>query len=431
MQTNLSVPSTNLPKNAQVAVIVGVQLNTEKDHLNDELDELESLLQTLSIRCVGRVVQRRHKLVSKSLLGSGKVEEIKQLAHEQGAAIVVFDRELTAMQARNLEEMTGLQVFDRTGIILQIFSMHARSAQAKTQVEIARLEYQLPRLTGAWTHFQRQAGGGVNMRGMGEKQIEIDRRLARSRISRLQKELEQIRQEKKEQSKSRQGELKVALVGYTNSGKTSLMNMLTKTQFLAKDALFATLDASVRVIDPRTRPKILLSDTVGFIRNLPHSLVESFKSTLDHVLDADLLLHVVDVSHPSYEAQIETTWDVLNSIGASKIPSLIVFNKADRVADPFLRKVLRRAYHQSTVVSAHNPNDALGLREHIYGFFEDTMIEARLKVDHTNQDALSTIYQSCHIISSDYESSDDILFDVRGTKSTISKLSPYVVEGSH
>jgi GTP-binding protein HflX len=361
------------------------------------------------------------------MLGSGKIEEIITIADQMNAEMIVFDRELSGPQVRNIEKLTQLKVFDRTGVILEIFSEHARSNQAKTQVEIARLEYMLPRLTGAWTHFQRQTGGGVRARGMGEKQIEVDRRRARERIGRLQRQLEQIRREKKVQSKARKHELKVALVGYTNSGKTTLMNALTKAQLKAKDELFATLDASIKVIDPRTRPKILLSDTVGFIRNLPHGLVESFKSTLDHVLEADLLLHVVDGSHDQFREQMETTEQVLDEIGAGHIPVMVVFNKIDRVADRFYGRILSGGYRNSIALSALNQQDVLRLREDIFGFFEQHMTKAKLRVGHGNQEALSTIFNSCLILESDYSNQDEIEFEVQAARSIIEKLSPYVV----
>jgi len=405
------------------AIVVAVHLiDDERDRIKEDLDELESLLLTLGIPALGRVIQRRQKFVARSLLGSGKVEEIKELAGQVGATMVVFDRELSPMQVRNLEKMSGLQVLDRTGIILQIFSQHARTTQAKTQVEIARLEYMLPRLSGAWTHFQRQTG-----RGMGEKQIEVDRRQLRDRIARLQKQLDQIRRDKQNQSKARQHELKVALVGYTNSGKTTLMNTLTKAQLKAKDELFATLDTSVKVIDPRTRPKILLSDTVGFIRNLPHSLVESFKSTLDEVREAHLLLHVVDISFSNYRDHIEITKKVLDEIGAGNVPQIIVFNKMDLIDDPLLPRILKKAYPNSIVVSAQSREDAVRLREHIYHYFENDMVQAKLKVAHSNHEAISLIYNLCLVLDSNYESNDDIIFEVKAAKPTIAKLAPYVI----
>ena len=410
------------------AVIVGVLLpGAEGDLLNDDLDELTQLLATLRIKVVGRIVQRRQKLTPKCLLGEGKVEELKQLAENTGAALIVFDHPLSGPQVKNLEQMTGREVLDRTGIILEIFARHARTTQAKTQVEIARLEYLLPRMVGAWTHLERQRGGGVQ-RGMGEKQIEVDRRLARARIAKLKKQLENYHKDRMNQRKARLGELKVALVGYTNSGKTSMMSAMTRANVQAEDVLFATLDANVRTLDPTTRPKILLSDTVGFIRNLPHGLVESFKSTLDEVLEADLLLHVIDVAHPSFKTQIETTEEVLREIGAGGIPVLHVFNKMDRLEDPLLPKILKAAYRGSLFVSAHLEEDMARLRRHVFKYFEENLVKATLEVPVGDQPVMSLIHKSCLILATDFESVEDkARFEVRAAPGVLAKLHAFVV----
>ena len=417
------------------AIIVGVLLpNEESSLLDDDLDELEALLSTLGFSTVARVIQKRHKLIAKSLLGEGKVEEIASMVQDQGAKAVVFDRHLSPPQVRNLEKALCCEVLDRTGVILEIFARHARTNQAKTQVEIAQLEYLLPRMTGAWTHFGRQAGGAVKSRGMGEKQIEVDRRRARERISKLHKQLEQFQKEKKIQRKSRRNELKVALVGYTNSGKTTLMNAMTRANLEAADVLFATLESSVRTIDPTTRPKILLSDTVGFIRNLPHGLIESFKSTLDEVCEADLLLHVVDISHENYQSHIETTEKVLQEIGAGDVPRMMVFNKYDQVDDKYLPKVLRQAYKNSITVSALEVDDVIKLRQHVFKYFEDHMRETCLAVPGEHQQALSLIYKSCLILLSDFSDQGLARFKVRAAESVLARLENYIVdaaEGPH
>ncbi len=408
------------------AIIVGVLLAGEEDTTNDDLDELTQLLATLRIQVGGRVVQKRQKITPKCFVGEGKVEEIKQLAAATEAGMIIFDRQLSGPQVRNLEEMTNCAVSDRTGIILEIFARHARTTQAKTQVEIARIEYMMPRLAGAWSHLERQRGGGVQ-RGMGEKQIEIDRRLARERMSRLKRQLEGIGKDRQNQRKARISELKVALVGYTNSGKTSIMSAMTKATVQAEDVLFATLDSSVRALDPSSRPKVLLSDTVGFIRNLPHGLVESFKSTLDEVLEADLLLHVVDVSHHNFRAQMRTTEDVLREIGAGDIPVLMVFNKLDRVSDPLLAKILRAAYKNSDFVSAHSEADMERLRRQVIRYFEENLVKATLDVPADDQNLLSVIYKSCLILNSDFSVQDRALFEVRIAPAVLAKLHAYVI----
>ena len=407
------------------AILVAIQKNGEDYSLEDELDELESLLNTLNIKASGRVIQRRHKLSASHLLGIGKVEEIKNLADQTGAGLVVIDHPLSGPQVRNLEKITKCQVLDRAGIILDIFARHAKSKQAKTQVEIAQLEYLLPRLTGAWTHFQRQTGGGVRARGMGEKQIEVDRRRARERIAKLSKRLDHIKKERETQRKSRQNEIKVSIVGYTNSGKTTLMRNLTKANIAGKDELFATLDASVRALDPSTRPKILLSDTVGFIRNLPHSLVESFKSTLEEVLNADLLLHVVDLSHPNYHAQMKTTEEVLTEIGAGSIPMLIVFNKIDLVDERFLGKILQKKYSGSIAISAHDWEDVKRLRSHLFNYFMTKFRQIKLTVPTNDKSSLSIVYQSCIILDANYETEGVVSFDVRAPETVLARLSRF------
>jgi len=395
--------------------------------LHEDLNELESLLGTLKTKVKSRVIQKRQKLTPKCLLGEGKVEEIKLLAESVGARQVVFDRSLSGPQVRNLEEMTGCEVLDRTGVILEIFARHARTNQARTQVEIARLEYMLPRLTGAWTHLERQRGGGALQRGMGEKQIEVDRRRARERIARLRDQLEQVSREREQQRKARRNELKVALVGYTNSGKTSLMAAMTRGSVQGQDVLFATLDANVRALDPSTRPKVLLSDTVGFIRNLPHGLVDSFKSTLEEVLEADLLLHVVDISHDNYRSQMETTMDVLREIGAGDIPVMTIFNKMDKLDDPVLPKILRQAYKMSAFVSALSEDDVSKLRKSVLKYFEENLVKAMLVVPPDDQHVLSLIYKSCLILASDFSVQDQATFEVRAVPAVLAKLSDYVV----
>jgi GTP-binding protein HflX len=261
---------------------------------------------------------------------------------------------------------------------------------------------------------------------MGEKQIEVDRRRARERISRLQKRLESIRKERETQRKQRRNEINVAIVGYTNSGKTTVMSGLTRATTEGKDELFATLDASIRTIDPNTRPKILLSDTVGFIRNLPHSLVESFKSTLEEVIGADLLLHVVDVSHPNYSAQMATTEVVLSEIGAGDIPMLQVFNKLDLVDEIFLDKILKSKYAGSISVSAYSHDDMVRLRQHVFDYFENQFTEAELIVDADDTPSLSLIYKECIVAKADYETPGKVIFVVRAADRVIAKLSKHI-----
>ena len=275
------------------AIVVTMQDSREGKHSEEDAEEMVSLLMTLGVKTKATVIQNKQRINSSHLLGIGKLREITTLAAEKKASLIVIDHSVTGLQSRNIEKMTQCAVIDRAGVILDIFAKHAKTNAAKIQVEIAQLEYLLPKLAGAWSHFQRQKGGGVKGRGMGEQQIEIDRRRSRERIARLNKKLHKITKERITQRKSRENELKVAIVGYTNSGKTSLMKVLTRATIEGKNELFATLDARVRMLDPRTRPQILLSDTVGFIKNLPHSLVESFKSTLEEVVNLIIVFVVI------------------------------------------------------------------------------------------------------------------------------------------
>lgn len=318
------------------AILVGVELKTTDLKSSKEyLDELEFLASTAGAETIKRFTQRLDHPNPKTYLGIGKLEEIAAFVTDNAIDLAIFDDELTPSQIRNLEEFLKCKIVDRSSLILDIFAKNARTAQAKTQVELAQSQYLLPRLTRMWTHLQKQKGG-IGMKGPGEKEIETDRRVIRDKISKLKKDLEKIDIQNNTQRKSRIGQKKVALVGYTNVGKSTIMNLVSKSDVLAEDKLFATLDSTVRkVVFPHPNPShmpiiFLLSDTVGFIRKLPHQLIESFKSTLDEVKEADILLHVVDVSHPKFEEQMQTVNETLLEIGAADKPVITVFNKIDQ-----------------------------------------------------------------------------------------------------
>ena len=291
------------------------------------LSELEFLLETAGGLTVKKVIQKLEKPDTRTYIGTGKLEEIKEYKDALEADFLVFDDELSPTQLRNLEREFNCRILDRTTLILDIFAKRARTSIAKTQVELAQLQYMLPRLTRLWTHLERQRGG-IGMRGPGETQIETDRRLITEKISLLKERLRSIDKQKTLQRKNRESLVRVALVGYTNVGKSTLMNLLSKSDVFAENKLFATLDTTVRKVVIDNLP-FLLTDTVGFIRKLPHGLVESFKSTLDEVCEADLLLHVVDISHPNYEEQIQAVNKTLEEIGALDKPTILVFNKID------------------------------------------------------------------------------------------------------
>ncbi|MFO7880326.1 MAG: GTPase HflX [Bacteroidota bacterium] len=310
------------------AALVGViQAEQSKEQAQEYIDELAFLARTAGVKPIETFLQKQDKPNPKHYIGSGKLTEIDQYVKSHGVELVIFDDDLTPTQLRNIESRLKCQIMDRTNLILDIFATRARTAHAKTQVELAQYQYMLPRLKGLWTHLERQRGG-IGMRGPGEREIETDRRIVRDKIALLRKQLAKIDKQMANQRKNRGQMIRVALVGYTNAGKSTIMNSLSKSQVFAEDKLFATLDTTVRKVVINNLP-FLMSDTVGFIRKLPTHLVESFKSTLDETRESDLLIHVVDISHPGFEEHIQVVKETLEDIGAANIPTLLVFNKTD------------------------------------------------------------------------------------------------------
>ena len=322
-------------KPQQIAIIVGVQSQKQELSVDEYLDELEQLVYTSGARSIKRFTQKLEHPHAKTYVGKGKMQEIAEYCKVNNVDIAIFDDDLSPAQVRNLErEIIDVKVLTRTHLILDIFAKNAQTAQAKTQVELAQSIFLLPRLTGMWTHLSKQKGG-IGMKGPGETEIETDRRTLRNRISLLKERLLHIEKIGYTQRSSREGALRAALVGYTNVGKSTIMNLISRSDVLVENKLFATLDSTVRKVvlphptDEGQNIPILLSDTVGFIRKLPTLLVESFKSTLAEALEADLLVHVVDISNPNYEKQMQSVKETLHSIGASSKPELIIFNKVD------------------------------------------------------------------------------------------------------
>ena len=315
-------------KNAVLVGLITQEQNEEK--ITEYLDELDFLADTAGLVPIKRFVQRLEYPNPVTFVGTGKLQEIKEFAknEENEIGVVIFDDELSPKQIRNIEKELGIRILDRTSLILDIFAMRAQTAHAKVQVELAQYQYLLPRLTRMWTHLDRQRGGGAMMRGVGETQLETDKRIILDRITRLKNELKDIDRQKVVQRKNRGKLVRVALVGYTNVGKSTLMNLLSKSDVFAENKLFATLDTTVRKVTIDNLP-FLLSDTVGFIRKLPTNLIESFKSTLDEVREADILVHVVDISHPTFEDQIAVVEKTLHEIDDTEKPTIIVFNKID------------------------------------------------------------------------------------------------------
>ncbi len=350
------------------ALLVGMVDSKTDLHAVDPLDELTRLAETAGAIVVGHVVQKRDHPDPRTFIGSGKVEEIAHLVAEEKADCVIFDHDLSPGQIRNVEKDLKRKVIDRTELILDIFATHARSRQSKLQVELAQLEYTLPRLSRLGAHItsEQQAGGvgiGIGQRGPGEKQIESDKRLARDRITALRRELKDLEKRKRREVSNRTVEnTTVSLVGYTNAGKSTLMNALTKADVLVEDKLFSTLDTRTRIWPLGQGMKVLLSDTVGFIRNLPHDLVASFHATLEEVSQADLLLHVVDASHPQAEDQIRAVEGVLRELKCTDKPLLLLFNKTDRFRDPIEKEILARRFPGSSLLSARSGEGIDALR---------------------------------------------------------------------
>lgn len=381
---NVGTSSKGLSGNEQEkAVLVGVILQGQPEsQVMEYLDELEFLAHTAGATTLRRFTQKLAQPDSRTFIGKGKLEEIAAYVELKEIDLVIFDDDLSGKQVNLLETALKVKIVDRSTLILDIFANRAQTAQAKTQVELAQMQYLLPRLRGLWTHLERQRGG-IGMRGPGEKEIETDRRIVRDKIAQLKKDLEKIERQNLTQRKNRGAMVRAALVGYTNVGKSTLMNILSKSEVFAENKLFATLDTTVRKVVWEAMP-FLLSDTVGFIRKLPHHLVESFKSTLDEVRESDLLIHVVDLAHPQYEDHIRTVTETLNELNAGEKELFLVFNKLDAYRDTYfddrldeetrqeieaeLRQSLISQYGEEiALISAHTGEGVTELRERLAG----------------------------------------------------------------
>jgi GTP-binding protein HflX len=419
-------------------------------------------VKTLGYEAVATVTQRRAGTGSGTVLGTGKLKELANLTGGPGviasgaadrtskakerweaeaaeeedaeapddaqaagdgaevvvaekATVVVVDHELSPSQLRNLEKATGALVLDRTGVIVDIFHRHARSREARMQIEIARLKYLAPRLRESAGRSERQQG-----RGAGDSAVELDRRKIRDRLAELSEGLAAVQRAQDHRRFARRDQLRVALVGYTNAGKSSLMRALTGSEVLVADQLFATLDTTVRALQPESRPRVLVSDTVGFLRKLPHDLVASFRSTLDEALEASLLLYVADASDPSWEDQLEVTRAVLREIGAAEVPSLLLLNKIDQV-DLATRRALRERFPEAILLSAHAPEDVAALRQAVLDFFEAQMIEADLRIPYAAQGLVGEVYESARVLSESFDEAGRTV-RVRSLPALVAKL---------
>ena len=399
-------------------ILVGLALpGISLDEAQDTLDELGLLADTAGVDVVVQVLQERRRRDPAYLIGRGKAEELVEQIAECDAQAVIFDEDLSPAQTRNLETLLEVKIIDRSRLILDIFASRARTREAQTQVELAQLIYMLPRLTRQWTHLSRQAGGtggtgGVGTRGPGETQLEVDRRATNRRITILKQALGRIARQRAIARKQRTDIFRAALVGYTNAGKSTLMRALSGADVLIEDRLFATLDSTTRRVSLGYNRDILLSDTVGFIKKLPHHLIASFHSTLEEAIEADLLLHVVDVSHPACEEHIATVIEVLGELGVADRPTMLVFNKNDLLDDRTRRKYLMATYPDAVWLSAETGEGLKDLRWAIYNYLEGDRLTLVVQIPQHEGKLLSELYRIGEILHTDYKG-NDVLMEVK------------------
>jgi GTP-binding protein HflX len=414
------------------AIVAAVQLpSVTEAEFEASLAELRQLAKTLGFEVAATFTQKLAHINAGAYFGTGKREELKALCEQEGVGVILLDHEITPSQSFNLEKEVGAEVMDRTMVILEIFHRHASSRYARAQVEIARLGYMAPRMREAakLAGPKDRARSGTGGRSGGESHGELDRRKIRDRIAELTKDLAGMGAERKTQRArrgEREGLARVALVGYTNAGKSTLMRALTGSEVLVANKLFATLDTTVRSLHPETVPRVLVSDTVGFIKNLPHGLVASFKSTLDEALEASLLAHVVDASDPGFERQLEVTEEVLDEIGAKEVPRLLVFNKIDRAGDEREQRqreaALRKRYPGCIVMSARREGDVAKLREAIAEWFQGDLVEAELFLPWSEQNARGEIFGSCKVLE-ERADGEGAFLRIRGEPAAVKRLS--------
>jgi len=412
-------------KTKERAMLVAVNPKDVSKHIVDEhLSELEELVDTAGADTIFKIVQSRNRYDPAYYIGKGKAEELVQLVELNDIDLVLFNDDLNAVQVRNLEKLFDRKIIDRSGLILDIFALRAKTKEAKTQVELAQLQYMLPRLTRAWTHLSKQYGG-IGTKGPGETQIETDRRLIRTRISVLKNNLKKIESQRQTQSSKRKNQIRVSLAGYTNAGKSTLFNLLTKSDVFAEDKLFATLDSATRTLDINSKQKILISDTVGFIRKLPPHLIASFKSTLNEVRDADIILHLIDMSHPFYEDHLKIVDDTLKEFGSEDKIEIKVFNKVDAVKDKNKIEFIRNTYKKSIIISAQKGMNISKLTDMLIAAAECSYIEDEITIPIEETKLISQIHSLADVISTKYEAKV-VKLKFRTNKMNISRIKKMV-----
>lgn len=396
------------PSATEKTVLVGLEHHgVSRWDLQESLAELRELAATAGAKVVDTVTQKLDHPTAPYYIGKGKAEEVAARCTETGAGSIIFDDELSPAQGRNLEEVTSKKILDRTQLILDIFARRARSREGRLQIELAQLQYLLPRLTRMWTHLSRQTGG-IGTRGPGETQLEVDRRRVQERIARLQKDLEEVR---KHRAIQREGRARhqwpvVAIVGYTNAGKSSLLNRLTNAGVIAEDKLFATLDPTTRQFVLPNKLKVLFTDTVGFIRKLPHTVIESFKATLEELRSADLLVHVVDLSHPQWEEHIAATDAVIRELEADGKHTLVVFNKIDRLENPEAIHAAMARYPNSVAISVKSGENLQEFVDELQNQLSAWRLRQKFRIPQSDSAALAELHRAGHVIDIRYEGDD-------------------------
>ena len=421
---------TRAPNSPSRAILIGVKLRNNLMHEAEEsLQELQQLAETAGIEVVYETIQSRNAPNPTYFIGEGKVEELKPLVEELDADAIIFDEELSPAQNRNLEKALDVATIDRTGLILQVFAQRALTKEARLQVALAQLEYALPRLTRMWTHLSRLAtggGGGRHLRGPGETQLEMDRRWVRRNIGHVRKALESVEKQRHTQRRNRSEKIKVSLVGYTNAGKSTLFNALTGETVLAEDKLFATLDSTTRKVDLPQKQQILVTDTVGFIKKLPHQLVAAFKATLEEVLEADLLLHIVDVSHPEAEAQIAAVNVVLGELEATDIPMFMVFNKIDRLKSDEELHILQCQYPDALPISAQRGDGIPALIDALAHRFAEHGTDLSLCIPYIEGKVLDLLHKHGIVLDIKY-ATEAVYVEVRLPNRYLKSVSQFLV----
>ena len=420
--------TTPPPTATEKTVLVGLEHDgVSRWDLEESMSELRELAATAGANVVDTVTQKLQHPTAPYYIGKGKAEEVAAICTEHGAGSIIFDDELSPAQGRNLETVTSKKILDRTQLILDIFARRARSREGRLQIELAQLQYLLPRLTRMWTHLSRQTGG-IGTRGPGETQLEVDRRRVQERIARLQKDLEEVR---KHRAIQREGRARhqwpvVAIVGYTNAGKSSLLNRLTKAGVLAEDKLFATLDPTTRQFVLPNKLKVLFTDTVGFIRKLPTTVIESFKATLEELKSADLLVHVVDVSHPQWEEHIAATESVISELDAAGKHTLILFNKIDRVSNPEAIGAALARYPHSVAVSVKTGENLEQFVDELQNQLSAWRLRQRFRIPQSDSSALAELHRAGHVVEISYEG-DDALVTAHIPPALEAKFAHYAV----